>query len=322
MGNKIFTKEQKPQVVIRSLPIFQAKRKMALITLIVPTVGSITALIMGLLYGVGMVDLWLLISMYIFTMAGVEVGFHRLFSHNAFKCGRVLRLILAVAGSMAAQGNILYWVATHRRHHIHSDTPLDPHSPYYRLTLDGKEQAMGGWRGLWHSHVGNIYKDHATNCTLFARDVTMDKDLLMISNNYKLIVLIGLLIPAIIGGAITLTWYGVLSGLMWGGFVRIFLVQQIYYGNGSFSHKYGGRPFSNGDNSTNNPIFAIPTFGSAYQNNHHAFPRSAQLGFRWYQLDIGMVIISLLELMGLVWDVKQPTQKKIEERMRKKYAVG
>jgi stearoyl-CoA desaturase (delta-9 desaturase) len=108
------------------------------------------------------------------------------------------------------------------------------------------------------------------------------------------------------------SWHGALNGLLWGGAVRIFLVQHVNFANGSFSHMYGGRPFDNGDQSANNMVFVIPTFGSAYQNNHHAFPTSAQIGLRWWQPDIGYMFINVFKLMGLASNIKKPTREQIE----------
>jgi stearoyl-CoA desaturase (delta-9 desaturase) len=176
---------------------------------------------------------------------------------------------------------------------------------------------MGRLKGLWHAQLGNMYQGLPTNCTLFARDMIQDPMISRIDRLYKFWILVGLLIPTALGGVIAGTWLGALNGLLWGGFVRMFVVHHIYYANGSFSHMYGGRPYDNKDFSTNNPVFAVPTFGSAYQNNHHAFPRSALLGLRWYQPDVGMAFIRAFRWLGLAWNVKVPSQEQVESRRKR-----
>jgi stearoyl-CoA desaturase (delta-9 desaturase) len=267
-------------------------------------------------WGVGALELGLLFGMCVLTMAGVEVSFHRQLAHNAFETKPALRTLLAIADSMAAQGGVIYGVATHRRHHVHSDTPEDPHSPHYRKGKGGNER-MSRLKGLWHAHMGNMYTGYPTNCTLFGKDIIKDPALARVDRFYRLWIVVGLLIPTLLGGVIAGTWIGAVNGLLWGGLVRIFVVHHIYFANGSFSHMYGGQPYDNGDFSTNNPVFAIPTFGSAYQNNHHAFPSSALLGLRWYQPDVGAWFIRAFEWLGLAWNVKLAPREQIEGRRRR-----
>jgi stearoyl-CoA desaturase (delta-9 desaturase) len=290
--------------VIRASSVMAAKRRLGLLSIWIPTLGTAAAVATAFLWGVGAREIGLLLAMYVFTMAGVEVGFHRQLAHNVFSAKPWLRDLLAIAGSMAAQGRATYWAATHRRHHAYSDQPEDPHSPYWRITPGGA-QRMGRIRGLWQAHLGNMVSGYPTNVTLFARDLVRDPRIARIDRLYPHWVLLGLLVPTLIGAALGGSWVGALQGLLWGGLVRIFLVHHVYFANGSFSHMYGGRPFETGDQSTNNPVFAVPTFGSAYQNNHHAFPNSALLGLRWYQPDVGMWFIRAFEALGLAWDVQR-----------------
>jgi stearoyl-CoA desaturase (Delta-9 desaturase) len=165
---------------------------------------------------------------------------------------------------------------------------------------------MQAIRGLWHSHVGWMFTDKVTNCTLFARDILQDPVFRRIHACYVPLVLAGLAIPAIIGGLISWSWWGALMGFLWGGLVRMFLVQHSTWTNASFSHVYGGRPFATGDHSANNLWCALPTFGASWQNNHHMFPGSAYLGFEWWQVDVGAWFIRVLRRLGLVWSVRQP----------------
>ena len=314
----IQAKGRRPPPMIEAESVRRAKRAIALATIWVPTLGTGAALVIAAIRGVGLLEITLLVSMYIVTMTGVEVGFHRLFAHRAFHERKSVRLLLGIAGSMAAQGPVIYWAATHRRHHIHSDTKEDPHSPHVRKASDGSEQRFKSrLAGLWHSQMGNMYTDHATNVMAFARDLSRDPVTAMVEKNYRTWVLLGLVIPTLIGALVVGTWFGALRGLLWGGLVRIFVVHHIYFANGSFSHMYGGRPFATGDESTNNYVFGVPTFGSAWQNNHHAFPSSAILGFRWYEPDVGGWIIRAGAALGLITDVRRaPTEREKAAKAR------
>jgi stearoyl-CoA desaturase (delta-9 desaturase) len=312
-GRSAPPRPKRPAVIIARDQIFKSKRRLALITLWIPTLGTAAAVALAIRYGSGWLDFGLLLGMYVLTMMGVEVSFHRQLSHRAFDSPSWMRIFLAICGCMAAQGGPLYWVAAHRRHHLHSDTPDDPHSPYYRLWQEGP-QKLSWLQGLWHSHLGNMYTDHATNVAWFAKEMFKDKAIGTVDRYYWLWVAVGVLAPAAIGGLATGTAMGALGGFLWGGMVRMFLVHHVYFANGSFSHMYGGRPFDNGDRSSNNLVFALPTFGSAYQNNHHAFPASAVIGFKWWQFDIGHVFIRSFEFFGLATNVRRAAAQQIEAK--------
>jgi stearoyl-CoA desaturase (Delta-9 desaturase) len=305
---------KRPAVVIADDRIAQSKRRLALVTLWVPTLGTAAALLLAVVQGVGWLDLALLTGLYVVTMIGVEVGFHRLLSHRAFDSPRWLSLLLVICGSMAAQGGPIYWAATHRRHHKHSDTAEDPHSPYWRLRRDGPEE-LSSARGFWHAQLGNTYTGDATNVAWFAGELTRVKPLVKVDQLYWLWVATGLIIPAAIGGLAAGSLMGALSGLLWGGPVRLLLVHHVYFTNGSFGHMYGGRPFDNGDRSANNLWIALPTFGSGYQNNHHAFPASARMGFSWWQLDIGYLVIRGFERLGFASNVRRATAQQIATKL-------
>ena len=127
-------------------------------------------------------------------------------------------------------------------------------------------------------------------------------------------VILGLLLPTLLGGILHGTWSGALQGFLWGGLVRIFVVDNIILSVNSVSHMYGTCAFETGDKSRNNPWVAIPTFGESWQNNHHAFSNSASIGLKWWQIDFGYYVIWLLEKIGLVWDVNLPSASMIEAK--------
>ena len=306
---------------IRNEDLRRKKRRVALFTLWAPIFG--TALAGGLAAlqgGIGFLEISLLAGMFFITTFGVEVGFHRLFSHNSFKAPDWVRGGLFILGCMSGEGQGIYWASNHRRHHAHSDTGDDPHSPHFRKTASGSEQ-ISGWKGFWHAHQGNTYTDYATNATQFANDLTRDRMLVRLDRFYTFWVLLGLGIPALIGALVTRSWQGALNGFLWGGVVRIFVGHQTYFTNGSFAHVYGSRPFKNGDMSSNNIWCALPTFGSAWQNNHHAFPSSARLGFHWWEVDIGWYLIASMQSLGLVREIKRPSPAQIRSALARAESV-
>jgi len=299
-----------PSITVENPSLRAAQRRMAQVTIFVPFLGTLVALVLALTKGIGAIDIALLASMYVLTSIGVEVGLHRGFAHRAFETTPVMKGLLAAFGSMAAEGSVLYWAAGHRRHHSHSDTGGDPHSPHVR-NLQASDEALKLLRGLWHSHVGWMMSDKVTNCTLFGRDILRDPLLSKMHALYIPLVLSGFVLPAIVGGVITGTWLGVVNGFLWGGLVRMFLVHHSTWSNASFSHIYGGRPFATGDRSANNWWCALPTFGASWQNNHHMFPNSAYLGLEWWQVDLGGFFIRLFKSIGLIWDVNGPPSPEI-----------
>ncbi len=215
-------------------------------------------------------DLLVLAITYPLTGLGITVGYHRLFTHRSFQTTRVLRVAFAVLGSMAVEGPLLEWVSTHRKHHQFSDQPGDPHSP---------------------------------NPDRYAKDLLADRDLRFISRAFPLWVLAGLALPFGLGMALTGSVLGGLTGLLWGGAVRIFLLHHATFSINSLCHYFGGRPFATGDESRNLGWLAPLTFGEAWHNNHHAFPTSARHGIGLRQLDPGAWVITGLERCRLAWKV-------------------
>jgi stearoyl-CoA desaturase (delta-9 desaturase) len=245
-------------------------------------------------------DLLVLAITYTLTGLGITVGYHRLFTHRSFKTTRTLRALLAVLGSMAVEGPLIEWVATHRKHHRFSDHPGDPHSPHV--------DHLPGWRGelggLAHAHVGWMLrgKDMA-NPARYAKDLLADRDLRFISRTFPLWVTVGLAVPFGLGVAFTGSLLGGLTGLLWGGGVRIFLLHHVTFSINSLCHYFGRRPFATGDQSRNLAWLAPLAFGESWHNNHHAFPPSARHGLDGWQLDPGGWLIAALERCHFAWDV-------------------
>ena len=245
-------------------------------------------------------DLVVLIITYTLTGLGVTVGYHRLFTHRSFKTGRTVRALLAVFGSMAVEGPVIEWVATHRKHHRFSDHEGDPHSPH----VDQAPGWRGTLRGLAHAHVGWMFrgKDMA-NPARYAKDLLADRDLRFISATFPVWVVVGLAIPFGLGVALSGSIAGGLTGLLWGGAVRVLILHHMTFSINSLCHVFGRRPFATDDESRNLVWLAPFAFGESWHNNHHAFPTSARHGLGRRQLDFSAWLISGLERCHLAWDV-------------------
>jgi stearoyl-CoA desaturase (Delta-9 desaturase) len=245
-------------------------------------------------------DLIVFAICYVATGLGVTVGFHRHLTHRAFQCKRWVRGTLAILGSAAIEGPVIAWVADHRKHHAFSDQEGDPHSPH----VDHGGGFAGALRGLFHAHVGWLFiHTHRGNKERYAPDLIKDPLIRWIDRTFVLWVAVGLLVPFGLGYAIGGTWTAALTGMLWGGAVRMLVVHHVTYSINSLCHFFGRQAFETGDESRNLAWLAPFTFGEAWHNNHHAFPTSYEHGMRWWQVDPSRGVINLLERTGLAWDV-------------------
>ncbi len=283
-------------------PYSRAARIGTMFAVVLPLVGFAFAMVSLWGWGFGWVDLGLLVGMYALSALGITVGFHRYFTHKSFETNAVVRFILAALGSMAVQGSVLRWVAQHRRHHQHSDTPADPHSPHHH-----GHGIMGMVRGFWHAHIGWAFKPDVVGLDRYVTDLRKFVSIRVASALFPLWILLGLVVPAVLGGLITGTWGGALFGLIWGGLVRVFLVHHITWSVNSVCHLWGSQPYPDKDHSRNNLVFGVLALGEGWHNNHHAFPTSARHGLRWWQIDVSYYVIRALALVGLAWKVRVPT---------------
>ena len=276
------------------------QRRLALIVVTLPALGTLAAIGFAVQrHHVNRVTLVCLGVMYLVTGVGIEVGFHRYFSHRAFTAGRTVRVALAVAGSMAAQGPLLFWAAVHRRHHAFTDVPGDPHSPYFR-----GERPLGVLEGLWHAHAGWLFREQLVDFSKYTPDLLRDPSLFGINRSYLWWTGAGILLPGIVGCVWTATLWGGIEGLLWGGFVRTFIGHHSTWSVNSFGHMFGSQPHHGRGRSKNNPVLSIMSFGGSWHNNHHAFPSAATTARRWWQIDLGGLFIRLLAALRLANDVK------------------
>jgi len=303
MNKEVKSSSQEPDVFDSSAPpITIGTRVVTLSVVIIPFVGIIAAIILLWNRGFGGVELGLLMTMYVLTVLGITVGYHRLFTHRSFETHPVVQSILAICGSMALQGSLLKWVALHRKHHHHSDKVGDPHSPYNRKG----NGALEVLRGFWHAHIGWFFDQDSPDLYHYVKDLKKSRLLSRISTLFPLWVALGLIIPAILGGLLTMSWMGVVLGFVWGGLVRIFLVHHVTWSINSICHIWGKRPFKTTDYSRNNLIFGILGLGEGWHNNHHAFPVSARHGLKWWQIDVSYYVIRLLAACRLAKNVRLP----------------
>ncbi|NTW01292.1 MAG: acyl-CoA desaturase [Oscillochloris sp.] len=249
-----------------------------LVVILVPFIGTIYAMTMLWQRYVSWIDVALMLSFYVISGTGITVGFHRMLTHKSFEASQPLRAILMIMGCLALEGDPLTWASTHIQHHAHSDEEGDPHSPL---------------EGLWHAHAGWLFS-YSNNITMYGSWLKRDKTVLWVSRYWLLWAGLGLLIPTLIAG-----W----SGFIWGGLVRIFLTHHITWSVNSICHTFGARDYNTRDASRNNFIVGLLAFGEGWHNNHHAFPRSAFHGLRWYQIDTSGYLIRAMERIGLVWNV-------------------
>jgi stearoyl-CoA desaturase (delta-9 desaturase) len=250
---------------------------------------------------IGPLELGLMIGLYVITCLGVTLGYHRMLTHRAFEAKRWFRALIAALGSMALEGSVITWVADHRKHHAFTDQEGDPHSPH----LHGPG-FWGALRGLWHAHIGWLFETVGTaDRERFAPDLVRDRTMRVIDKLFFVFAAIGLLIPFAIGWLVGGSLGTALTALLWGGFVRVFLLHHVTWSINSVCHFFGRRRFDVEDESRNVFWLAPLSMGEAWHHNHHAFPTSAFHGLRlWERLaDPTGLLIALLEKLGVVKNV-------------------
>ena len=257
-------------------------------------------------------DVVVFFFMYVISGLGVTVGFHRMLTHRAFQTYTWNRYLFAYLGMLSVQGPVIDWVADHRKHHAHTDVEGDPHSPH----VGHGDGVLGALRGLWHAHVGWLWETHGeASARKYAKDLAEDRGMRILNRKFPWIVLASLLIPAALGGLLTMSWWGAFTGMLWGGFARIFFQHHITWSVNSVCHFFGKRRFDIEDHSTNVFWLAIPSFGESWHHNHHTFPRSAKHGLKWWEIDPSAMFISLMKKVGLAWDVVTITPERQAQKL-------
>ena len=248
-------------------------------------------------------DLVLGVVLYAVTGHGVTVGFHRMFTHASFRPNRALKIALGVAGSMAVQGSILGWVANHRRHHVHSDEPGDPHTPHDRSVPTG--------RRFIHAHLGWLFRPDTTSVERFAPDLLKDRDAVMLSRLFPLLATASLALPFVAGWALSGELKGAVTAFVWAGAVRMAVLHHVTWSINSICHVTGRRPFRTTDRSGNVAALALVSMGESWHNLHHAAPSLARHGVERGQLDSSARLIALFERCGWATKVRWPTPQRL-----------
>jgi stearoyl-CoA desaturase (delta-9 desaturase) len=237
----------------------------------------------------------LIVTYYVSLVFGIGMSYHRLLTHRSYKTPKIVEYALTVCATLALEGGPLFWVATHRRHHQHSDADLDPHTPRHG--------------GLW-AHIGWILFGHhehhdVTITARYAPDLLRDPFHVWISKYHWVpLTVLGLALLAL-GG-----W----NWVLWGIFLRTTLGLHATWLVNSATHLWGSRRFDTRDDSKNSWWVALLTFGEGWHNNHHAHPTSAAHGLAWYEIDVNYLNIRLFELLGLAWGVQRVSRHESLEK--------
>lgn len=241
---------------------------------------------------------------------GISLGFHRQGTHPSYQTYGWLRAFFFMLGCTTAQGRMVNWLSDHHHHHIHSDEDEDLHSPRH---------------GFWHAYFGwlrGLLFDRRTY-PQFAKD----RMIMFFSNTFFVWLILGFLVPGVIGWA---TGFGVARGLIYGGGLGIFFANYVTYWVNAGCHKFGKRNFETDDLSTNfwldgfwghklSWVFAYLSWGETNHNNHHARSISANHGMFKGQLDPSANLLRILEKCRLVWNVQWTTPEqaaKLQEELK------
>jgi stearoyl-CoA desaturase (delta-9 desaturase) len=293
-------------------PLNEGRRSTAthvlmIVFVVVPFIALLAAIPLAWGRGLSWTDAGIALVAYVVTGLGVSIGLHRYLTHGAFTAARWMRVTLALAGGLAVEGSPTQWVADHRRHHQFSDREGDPHSPWrYGANIRGLA------KGLAHAHVGWMFRREMTNRQRFAPDLVGDRDIQRLDRLF--LPVLSLALPALVGGLLTWSWYGALTGFFWGGLVRVALLHHVTWSINSVCHVIGQRPFRSRDRATNFWPLAILSFGESWHNSHHADPACARHGVLRGQLDIAARLIWSFEKLGWVRNVRWPDPARLAAR--------
>jgi len=234
------------------------------------------------------------LALYFLRIFAIGAGYHRYFSHRAYRTSRVFQFCLAFVAQTSAQRGALWWAAHHRRHHKYSDTAQDVHSPVLRSFL--------------YSHVGWIFvpRNNATNYAVI-RDFTRYPELMFLDRMLYLPPALLALATWLIGGMPDLV-----VGFCW----STVAVWHATFSINSLAHVVGRRRYVTGDESRNNWLLALITMGEGWHNNHHAYQVSVRQGFRWWEYDPTYYVLRALSWIGVVWDLHVPPKAVVRGEQR------
>ncbi|MDF5753248.1 acyl-CoA desaturase [Spongiactinospora sp. TRM90649] len=286
------------------------RRTAYLIVLVVlPVVALLLAVPAAWGWGVGPRDVVLAVVMYLVSIFGIAIGYHRLFTHRAFRCARPLRVALMLAGGMAVEGPVSLWAAEHRRHHKYADREGDPHSPWRY-----GDSGLALLRGLLHAQVGWFYTARRrSDRRHWVPDLLDDPDVRRFDAAYPAVMALSFALPAAAGGLWSMSWQGAWTALFWAGLVRYAVVHHVTWSVNSIAHTFGDRPFRARDRSSNVGWVALLTLGEGWHNWHHADPTCARHGVLRGQLDPSARLIRWFERLGWAHHVHWPNPARLAD---------
>ncbi|MFF4991942.1 acyl-CoA desaturase [Streptosporangium saharense] len=271
-----------------------------------PLIALIVAVPFAWGWGLGWTDVAIAFVFYVVSGLGVTVGLHRHFTHGSFKAKRPMKIALGIAGSLSLEMSVLDWVATHRKHHKFSDKEGDPHSPwrfgsgFLPLT-----------KGLLWAHAGWLFEADRVNREKYAPDLLKDPDIVKLHRYFPVMAISSMMLPALLGGLLTWSWWGMFTAFFWGTLVRIGLLHHVTWSINSICHVFGEEVFESRDKSRNVWWLAIPSFGESWHNLHHSDPTCARHGALKGQIDLSAGVIRWFEKAGWVYDVRWPTPERL-----------
>ena len=264
------------------------QKLLLVLVVVVPLLGLAFGIYQFWDRGVGWTEMALFLSFYALTTLGIGAGFHRMLTHRGFESPAPVRFILLALGSMTLEGPPTFWAAAHLKHHAKSDRAGDPHSPLH---------------GFWHAHVGWLFSRGLQVEPIYYASFKDDKVAQFVSKTFWLWAILGFALPFGIGYLLG-GWSGAWAGLLWGGLVRIFFNHHVTWSVNSVCHTFGRQDFDTPDRSRNEWIVGLLALGEGWHNNHHAYPRSAVHGLRWWQFDLSGLVIRALARLHLAKDVQ------------------
>ena len=276
----------------------------------VPFLAVVAAVPVAAVYGwISWLDVGLAVVMYAIAGHGITVGFHRYFTHGSFRANRPLRMALAIAGSLAIEGDVTTWVADHRKHHKFSDKDGDPHSPWRYGT---STRALA--KGLAYAHVGWLFDVEQTDKRQYVPDLLRDEDISRVSRAFPALVAVSLLFPPLVGGLVTWSWTGAATAFFWASLVRVGLLHHVTWSINSICHAIGERPFASRDRAGNVWWLAALSMGESWHNLHHADPTCARHGVLRGQIDSSARVIRIFEKLGWATSVRWPRAERLTAR--------
>jgi stearoyl-CoA desaturase (delta-9 desaturase) len=311
------TSARSPRSDFEEEPKGNGEKVLVAIFVAVPFLALLAAVPLAWGWGLGWHDVIIAVVFYFFTGLGISIGFHRYFTHGSFKATPGLRVLLAIAGSMAIEGPVLTWVADHRRHHKYSDKEGDPHSPW-RFGDDWKALS----KGLAWAHIGWMFDGNHTSREKFCPDLVADAKIARVSRHFTELVIFSLAAPAVIGGLWSWSWQGAVTAFFWASLVRVAFLHHVTWSINSICHTFGKEEFEVRDRSRNVNWLAILSFGESWHNLHHSDPTCARHGALRGQIDIAARCIWLFEKAGWAYDVRWPDEARLSPRQTRSRRLG